>query len=168
MLNINATVIVQIINFLIMVVILAIVAYKPLLKIMHERESKIANDIANAEAERLQAVALRGEYQKQLNQAKLQAQHILERAIHQAEEAKEQILADTKAENAKVLSNLQDEIARESAKALVAVRTEVISIALQCAEKVVGREVQSADNERLITDYLKQLATIDNGDRHVN
>lgn len=49
MVNINATLIAQILNFLFLVFILAKFAYKPLLKMMEDRKNKIAGDLENAE-----------------------------------------------------------------------------------------------------------------------
>ena len=49
MVNFNATLIAQVLNFLILVFILAKFAYKPLMKIMDDRKNKIAGDLAAAE-----------------------------------------------------------------------------------------------------------------------
>ena len=49
MVNVNATFIAQILNFLFLVFVLAKFAYKPLMKMMEERKNKIAGDLANAE-----------------------------------------------------------------------------------------------------------------------
>lgn len=55
MVNFNATLIAQVLNFLILVFILAKFAYKPLMKIMDDRKNKIAGDLAAAETAKTDA-----------------------------------------------------------------------------------------------------------------
>lgn len=59
MVNFNATLIAQVLNFLILVFILAKFAYKPLMKIMDDRKNKIAGDLAAAETAKLMLKALK-------------------------------------------------------------------------------------------------------------
>ena len=59
MVNFNATLIAQVLNFLILVFILAKFAYKPLMKIMDDRKNKIAGDLAAAETAKTDAEALK-------------------------------------------------------------------------------------------------------------
>ncbi|MFA6074957.1 MAG: F0F1 ATP synthase subunit B [Negativicutes bacterium] len=168
MLDINGTIVVQIINFLLMVVILSFVAYKPIMKMMQERSDKIANDLDNAEKERAIAEELKLDYQRQLNDARKQAQLILDKAVQQAESAKDDVLNITRAENAKLLKQVQEEIAREREKMFLEVRSQIVSLSIECAAKVLAREVNKADNERLISDYVSKLTFDSAGEKHVN
>jgi F-type H+-transporting ATPase subunit b len=168
LLDINGTIVVQIINFLLMVVILSFVAYKPIMKMMQERSDKIANDLDNAEKERAIAEELKLDYQRQLNDARKQAQLILDKAVQQAESAKDDVLNITRAENAKLLKQVQEEIAREREKMFLEVRSQIVSLSIECAAKVLAREVNKADNERLISDYVSKLTFDSAGEKHVN
>ena len=157
MLDINGTIVVQIINFLLMVVILSFIAYKPIMKMMQERSDKIANDLDNAEKDRNLAEELKRDYQRQLNDARKQAQQILDKAVQQAESAKDDVLNITRSENAKLLKQVQEEIAREREKMFLEVRSQIVSLSIDCAAKVLGREISVADNERMINDYVSKL-----------
>ncbi|MEI6285589.1 MAG: F0F1 ATP synthase subunit B [Bacillota bacterium] len=157
MLDINGTIVVQIINFLLMVVILSFIAYKPIMKMMQERSDKIANDLDNAEKDRNLAEELKRDYQRQLNDARKQAQQILDKAVQQAESAKDDVLNITRSENAKLLKQVQEEIAREREKMFLEVRSQIVSLSIDCAAKVLGREINVADNERMINDYVSKL-----------
>ena len=59
MVNFNATLIAQVLNFLILVFILAKFAYKPLMKIMDDRKNKIAGDLAAAETAKTDAESIK-------------------------------------------------------------------------------------------------------------
>ena len=66
MVDVNATLIAQILNFLVLLAILAKFAYKPLLKAMDDRRNRIINDLDSAEQTRLDAEALKEQYAEQL------------------------------------------------------------------------------------------------------
>lgn len=70
MVNFNATLIAQVLNFLILVFILAKFAYKPLMKIMDDRKNKIAGDLAAAEAAKTDAESIKAEYAAKLAAAR--------------------------------------------------------------------------------------------------
>ena len=70
MVSLNFTLIAQVVNFIILLVILAKFAYKPLLKALDDRRAKIIQDMDSAEQTRLDAEALKKEYTAQLSNAK--------------------------------------------------------------------------------------------------
>ena len=102
MVNFNATLIAQVLNFLILVFILAKFAYKPLMKIMDDRKNKIAGDLAAAETAKTDAESIKAEYAAKLAAARQEAQAIIDNARKTAQTAHDKILADTKAEQVKL------------------------------------------------------------------
>lgn len=168
MLNINATVIIQLINFLIMVAVLSFLAYKPILKIMHERESQIINRISNAEHEYENAKNLKEEYFKQLQETKIQAQKILDQAKNQAKELKERFLDESREENLKLIKITKAELLRQKDKMLEDTRKEIIEIAIQCASKIINREINAKDEERFANEYIEQLTIENIGEKYVS
>ncbi|VBB08929.1 atpase f0 complex subunit b/b' bacterial/chloroplast [Lucifera butyrica] len=157
MLNFNATLLAQIINFLILVAILVKVAYKPLMKTLAERQEKIAGSLEAAEKERAEAENLRLEYQQQMAQARTQAQEIVDKATKLAEQNKEEILAEARAEHARMLKAAQEEIQREKEQALSELKNEVVALSLTAAGKIVGQNLDAAVNSKLIRDFIDQL-----------
>lgn len=157
MIDLNATLIAQIINFLILVAILTKVAYKPLMKTLEERQSKIAGSLETAENEKKAAEQLRREHQEQLNSARAQAQAIVEKAVKLAEESKEEILAEARAEHARMLKNARDEIAREQEKALAELRSEVVSLSMAAATKIIGANLDQQANSKLVSEFIDKL-----------
>lgn len=157
MVELNATLIAQIINFLILVAILTKVAYKPLTEALAAREAKIAGDIAAAEKARAEAEALKAQYQQQLAAARSEAQAIVEKAMKLAEQTKEDIIQEARAENARLLAAAQDEIRRERELALAQLRAEVVSISLAAAAKVIDRNMDEATNAKLVQDFVDKL-----------
>lgn len=155
--NINMTLIAQIINFLLLMALLAKVAYKPLLKMMEERRNQIASNLEAAEQDKLAAVKLKEEYEKQLADARGQAQAILERANKLAAETQESILAEARAEHERLLKTAEEQIERERQKALADLRGEVVSLSMLAATKIVGRNMDNEIDAKLVKDFIEKL-----------
>ncbi|EAX47445.1 ATP synthase F0, B subunit [Thermosinus carboxydivorans Nor1] len=157
MVELNATLIAQIINFLILVAILTKVAYKPLMQALADRQARIAESIAAADRERAAAEELRREYQQQLAEARTQAQAIVEKAMKLAEQTKEQILEEARAEHARLLKEAQAEIARERERALAQMKNEVVSLSIAAATKIIGQNLDEKANAKLVEDFIDKL-----------
>ena len=156
MFNFNMTLIAQVVNFLILVAILAKFAYKPLLKAMADRQARIANDLQSAEQERVAAQQLHKEYLDQMAQAKAQSQAILDKAVKTAESMKQEILEEARLENARLLKSAQDEIARQTELAIAGLREEVVTLSLAAAAKVIDKEMNSETNTKLVADFIEK------------
>ena len=157
MVDLNATLIAQIINFAILVAILAKFAYKPLVKTLEERQNRIAGDLENAERERKLAENLKREYQDQLAQARTQAQAIVEKATKLADQTKEEILTEARNENARLLKAAQEEIAREKESAVAEMRKEMVTLSVAAASKIIGQNMDSQTNAKLVSDFINKL-----------
>lgn len=157
MFNFNMTLIAQIVNFFILLLILKKFAYKPLLQAMADRQTRIANDLASAEKERQAAEQLKQEYQQQLMEARTQAQAIIDKAVKTAESMKQEIMEEARAEHAKMLKNAQAEIARQTESAMAGIRGEVVAMTVAAAAKLIEKDMSSEINAKLVSEFIDQL-----------
>lgn len=157
MVDLNATLIAQIINFLILVAILSKVAYKPLMKALADRQARIADSLETADQERSAAEQLKREYMEQLAQARVQAQAIVDKATKLAEETKEEIMQEARTEHARLLKEAREEIAREQQRAIAELKNEVVSLSIAAATKIIGHNIDAATNAQLVTDFIDKL-----------
>ncbi|MBP2645420.1 MAG: atpF [Firmicutes bacterium] len=157
MVDLNWTLIAQIINFVILVAILTWVGYKPLMKALADRQAHIAESLETAEREKVAAEELKLEYQQQLAQARNQAQAIVEKATKLAEQTKEEILQEARTEHARLLKAATEEIARERELALTAMRNEVVNLSIAAAGKVLGQQLDEAANAALVSNFINSL-----------
>ena len=157
MVDLNATLIAQIINFLILVAILTKVAYKPLMQALADRQAKIADSLETAEQEKQAAEKLRQEYLAQLAEARTQAQAIVEKAAKLAEQTKEQMLKEAREESARLLKAAQEEFARERDLAIAELKGEVVTLAVAAASKIVAQNMDDAANARIVEDFITNL-----------
>ena len=157
MFELNATLIAQIINFLILLFVLKKFAWKPLIQAIEERQAKIAGTLDGAEKDRVAAQQMKAEYQQQLLQAKSDAQAIIEKAMKIAEETKSEIITSAREEHARLLATAQDQLARERQQALEDIRSEVVNISLAAASKIIGQSVDEKLNAKLVDDFINKL-----------
>ena len=149
MVNINATLIAQILNFLVLVFVLAKFVYKPVLGIMEERKNKIASDLETAEKAKNDAEAVKAEYAAKLADARQEAQAIIENARKTAQAAHDKIMADTKAEQEQYVAAQKEIIATEKKKAMDEVRAQVISLSMIAAGKIVEQKLNSEEDKKM-------------------
>ena len=154
MVNVNATFIAQILNFLFLVFVLAKFAYKPLMKMMDDRKNKIAGDLANAEKAKEDAEGIKAEYAAKLAAARQEAQEIVENARRTAQAAHDKIMAETKAEQEQAIASAKDAITREKQQALGEIRAQVINLSLIAASKIVEQKLGSEEDKKLAGDIV--------------
>lgn len=157
MVELNATLIAQIINFLLLAYILKKFVFGKVLQAMSDRQARIAGNLESADRERAAAEELKREYQEQLAQARTQAQVIVEKATKLAEQAKDDILKEARAEHARLLKEAQEEIARERERAVAELRNEVVSLSIAAAGKIIGQNLDANANAKLVSDFINNL-----------
>lgn len=157
MVDLNATLVAQIINFLILVALLAKFAYKPLLAALEERKSRIAGEMEAAEKEKKSAEQLKADLQQQLNEARIQAQAIMDKAVKQAEETQQEMLTAARADIDRERKQAREEIVREREKALTDIRSEVVVLSMAAASKIIAKNLDDESNAQLVNDFIDKL-----------
>ncbi len=158
MVDINWTLVAQIFNFLVLVVVVSWFGYKPIMKAMDERREKIASDLDCAEQAKVAAAKVKEAYEAQLANARVEAQEIIDKANKTAAEAYNQMLAQAKEEQERIFKSAQEQIEREKTNALLQVRAEVVSLSMTLAEKVVEKKLDKEADQKLINGFLDEIS----------
>ena len=151
------TILAQMLNFFILVWILARFAYKPLVSMMQERKERIAKDLADAEAARNEAEQFKADYAAQRANARQEAQQIVEKAVQQAEATTREQLAAAREQIEREKERARQDIVNERDRAMNNLRNEVISLSVAMATKVVAKDMDSETNTKLIEDAIAKL-----------
>lgn len=157
MVNINATLIAQVVNFLFLVWVLAKYAYKPLAKMMEDRRNKIAGDLETAEKARADAEAIQKEYTDKLAAARQEAAAIIENAKKAAQAAQDKAVADTKAEQARIVAAAKAEIASDKKAAMDDVRAQVVDLAMAAAGKIIGQKLGTDEDKKMAGEIVDAM-----------
>ena len=151
------TILAQMLNFFILVWILARFAFKPLVSMMLERKERIAKDLADAQAARNEAEQFKADYAAQIANARQEAQQIVEKAVQQAEATTREQLAVAREQIEREKERARQDIVNERDRAMNNLRNEVISLSVAMATKVVAKDMDSETNTKLIEDAIAKL-----------
>jgi F-type H+-transporting ATPase subunit b len=152
--NINLTLVVQMIVFATLIFITMKWIWPPLLQIMDERQRKIAQGLAAAEEGEKELSQARDKAEAIIREARERANQIIDHAQHRANELIEQAKGAASTEGARILAAAQQQIELDTTRAKESLRREVAGIAVGAASKLLGREIDA----RAHADLLEQLA----------
>ena len=142
---------------LVLIFVVIFLAYKPVKNIIRKRQDYIEQNIKDAE----QAKATWQENETK-SKATILASHkeaagIVADAKLEAEKEKARILDETAKEVEKMKKDAENDIARMEEEAQESIRREMVDIALDASKELLGREVNSSDNSRLIEEFIEEV-----------
>ena len=146
-----------IINFLVLLAILNKFLYKPLLKTMDNRMEQIEKDLYSAELAKKEAKDIKEEYTNQMEQAKTEAQQIIEKANKLGEETRETLVNQAREETSKMTEKAREMIRLEKDEALNQLRDEVSTLVVMVAGKVIDKTIDKEAHEKLIQDFIEEV-----------
>ncbi|CDH47530.1 MAG: F0F1 ATP synthase subunit B [Candidatus Competibacteraceae bacterium] len=155
--NFNATLIGQMITFGLLVLFTMKYVWPPIIQAMQDRQKRIADGLASAERGMREQELAKAKAAQMLKEAKQQATEIIAQAQKRANEAIEQSKLEARAEGDRQLVVAKTEIEQEVNRAREQLRSQVISLAVAGASKVLKREVDEAANAALLDDLIAQL-----------
>ena len=143
--------------FVILLVAMWRFAFPAVTKMMNDRTEKIRTNLDDAEHVKSEAQSILDEYQRQLADAKNEANRIIEEARQTAESLRRDLMDRAEAEVAELRQRSTDEISAAQARALADLRAQVAQIAVGAAEKIVRRSLDQETNRQLVEDYINSL-----------
>ncbi|MHB8155834.1 MAG: F0F1 ATP synthase subunit B [Desulfocucumaceae bacterium] len=159
-LGLNGTMVAQIFHFLLLLVFLRVVVYKPIVNVLEQRQANIANNVAAAEEERKQAEALRQSYLADMQKAKEEAQAIIKQATRAGEAQGQQLLEAARAEANRIKESALQEIEREKEKAVAELRDQVVSLSILVADKIIGKQITKDLQHGLVQEFIKEAGDL--------
>ncbi len=155
--NINLTLIAQLISFAVFVWFTMKYVWPPMVKAMEDRKAKIADGLAAAErGVHEQELAKKAALEK-LHEAKQQSAEIVSRAEKRAAEIVDEAKEQARAEGERLLAAAQAEIEQEANKAREALRTKVAELAVLGAEKILRKEINADAHKDIVDSLAKQI-----------
>jgi len=133
-------IIIQIINFVVLMGALTYFLYKPVLKVLADREEKIAQGIKDAEAAAASKAHAESEKQTILSVAHSDAEAVAQKAKAYADEKAEAILAEARFKAEGVISDAESKSAELKVRAQKESEAEIARLAVLAAEKVLRQQ----------------------------
>ena len=148
--NINATLIIQMIVFIILVMFTMKYVWPPIAKALDERAAKIASGLSAADKARSELAAANTRVEQQLSAARDDAAKRLADAERLAQQIVEEAKTRANEEGAKIVAAARAEAEQEAVKARETLREMVAGLAVKGAEQILRREVNASVHAELL------------------
>jgi F-type H+-transporting ATPase subunit b len=155
--SINATLIAQLIVFLILVAFTMKFVWPPIAKALDERAQKIAEGLSAADKAKSELSLANKRVEEQLSSARNDATQRLADAERLAQSMIEEAKTRASEEGAKIVANAKAEAEQESMKAREALREQVAALAVKGAEQILKREVNAGVHAELLNRLQTEL-----------
>ena len=131
--------------------------FGPVMQMITDRQKEIDDLYADADSAKADAEAMRDEYQLKLSDAQATSDRIVKEAMARGQAREEEILRKANADAAAIMDKASADIAQEKKKAINDAKNEISGLAMAIAGKVVERELNEADQAKLIDSFIDGL-----------
>jgi F-type H+-transporting ATPase subunit b len=144
-------------SFLVLVILMWKLAYPAVAKAMESRTNRIRKDLDDAERLKNEAQTILDQYTAQLQDAKNEANRIIEEARQTADQLRRDLMTRAESEVAELRQRNADDINAAKERTLADLRTQVAEIAIAAAERVVERNLDRDTNTALVESFITQV-----------
>lgn len=150
------SIIFTLINTLILFLVLKHFLFGRVNKILEDRQNEVSNTYKTADETLENANQLKSQYSELMAGAKDESAEIVQNAVKKAQHSSDTIIANAKSEAQHIIEKANLETEREMKKAKVQLQNEISDMAVLMAEKIVEREINKDDHEKLIKEFISQ------------
>ncbi|MFH1748941.1 MAG: F0F1 ATP synthase subunit B [Planctomycetota bacterium] len=143
--------------FMLVILILGRFAWKPLLRVLHDREQAIRDSLESAKHEREQAEKLLADYQAQLDKAREDASALVDEGRRDAEVVRQRLQAEARQQAAEILGRAKREIKLATDTAIKELYDQTAELSVKVAAGIIGKELSLADHRDLVAEALEKM-----------
>lgn len=151
------TLIAQICNLFLQLFVVKKFFLNKILAILDARREAADKEIVDAKNAREEAMTIKSTYEENMRQAKAEANALLAHAQKTASARSEEIINQAQAQAVQIKEKAAADIAQEKKKAINDAKDEISGISMAIAEKVVERQLNAADQQKLIDQFINDL-----------
>ncbi|MBO7149096.1 MAG: F0F1 ATP synthase subunit B [Clostridia bacterium] len=147
-------------NLLILFLLMKKFLFKPVRKMMLDRENEVKEMYSDAEKSKNDADALKADYESRLSSAKQEAEEIVKNATRSATLKSEEIIADAQKNAAGIIARADKQIEAEKRNAENELKNEMSDLALSIASKVIEKEIDEDKHKELIDSFIEKMGEV--------
>ena len=148
---------VQLIAFVLLLIAVIFLAYKPVKKFLEKRSEMLEEEVKTTHENRQSSEEKRIEMISNLANAKAEATKIINEATKEATIAKDKIISDANDERRQLKEKTMNEISLEKEKAMKELKDQIVDVAFEASSKILEREVNSLDNKKIVDNFVEDL-----------
>ena len=145
----------NIIIFLLLLIILRKLAWKPILKSLNEREKGISDSLASAEKIKVEMAQMKNENEVLLAKARDERALLLKEARETKDKMINEAKEQAKEEAGKIIADARAAIEQQKMAAITEVKNQVGILVVEVAEKVLRRELSNKNEQE---SYIRELS----------
>ena len=157
------TLLAQIVNFAVLFGLLYLLAYKPVMRMLDERASKVKESMEQTEYIKEQAAHAEEEAERRIEAASKEGQEVVARSIRSGEEVRQQAQQEARQDAEVLIARARTEIQRERDDAVDELRREFADLTILAAGKVIDRSLDKEAHRQLIDKTLEESTTLRKG-----
>jgi F-type H+-transporting ATPase subunit b len=154
---------IYLVNFLLVLLLLYLFAYKPILRLMDQRADRIRESLEAADTARQEAASSQEAIQEQITEARREGQRIMDQAREASERFRTEEMDKARQEAEAFVERAKEDIARERDTALQEVRASFGDLAITAAERVIRSSLDRQAHEELINQVLEEGESLRRG-----
>jgi F-type H+-transporting ATPase subunit b len=151
------TILVNAAGFIVLVLLLKRFLFAPVAQVLKRREERVAATLAKADSERQAMEKMRSEYEQRIAKIEEEARTRIQDAIKEAGEIRNGLLEEARQQSQEIVERGKSEIERERQKAVVALRDEVVGLAVEAAERLLREKLDDAAHRRLVSEFIEGM-----------
>ncbi|MBR6322082.1 MAG: F0F1 ATP synthase subunit B [Lachnospiraceae bacterium] len=144
-------------NLILVFIVLRKFLFKPVRRMIDERQKEIDDLYADAEGKQAEADKLRLQYEERIGTAKAEAAQIIRNANLEARKEGDAIVRIAKSEASAIREKAEKDIALEKKRAMNEMKDDISAIAVEIAEKVMEREITVEDQSQLVDEFIRKI-----------
>lgn len=146
-----------VVNFLILVFLLAKFAWKPIIKTLDAREKKIKDDISSAQSARDEAQKIKQEMEAKLEDISNQSIQKLKEAQEIADVEKQKIIDEANKQAEALLAQAKAELDAQTQKAIETLKAQMADTTLLALKKIIAKQEDEKTSRAQVQEVLKEI-----------
>jgi F-type H+-transporting ATPase subunit b len=146
-----------ILNFIVLVVLLQMFLYKPVSRMLAQRQQRIAEGLTAADRAVQEAAMQRAEFEKELAKAREASQAEVRKAAEATERMRQDILVAAQKEAEEIKARARTEAEQEKQQVAADLQKQAAELSMQITRKVVGGAIDEQAQRRLVSEFLANL-----------
>ena len=154
----------SLLNLVLLFLIVKKFLYKPVKKMLAERQNAIEKDYKDAKEAKQQAILEKEAYENQIKNAKEEADSIIKSATEDANRRSDEIISEAKVRADMIVSAAKTDAELEMKKAESHIKEEIVEVSSLIAEKMLRREISKEDHRELIDSFIESVGNENEAD----
>ena len=146
-----------VVTFVVTFLALRLIAWKPILGALDERESRIRDSLERAEQAKAQAEQAIAENQANMEASLRRSQELVAEAQQQADRVRTQAREEARAEAKRIVEEGRRQLEVERRAVVTELRQEAAGLAISAAEQLLRKNLGQQENRQLVEDFLERL-----------